>query len=255
LHTLGVDGGYSQTDVTELAAALTGWTVVGREGKLGAPGSFVFNVNAHEGGARSLLGLSYPQAGLAQGEAALADLARAPATARHIATKLARAFVADVPPPSLVARLTQVFEEAGGDLGALARTLIADEDAWGAPPTKLRNPWEMMIAAYRALELDSAKPNRILNSLSMLGMPLWSPGGPNGFPDSTDAWASPEGIKTRVEIAAGLGRIAKDAPPPRELIERVLPDASDLTRDTLLRAESRPQAYALLILSPEFQRR
>ena len=255
LHTLGVDGGYAQGDVTELARALTGWTVAGREGTLGAPGGFAFNANAHEGGARTLLGRSYPQEGLTQGEAALTDLARSPATARHIATKFVRAFVADSPPAGLVGRLTDVFENRQGDLGALARALIADEDAWRAPATKMRDPWQMMIAAWRALGLDPLQPNRILSSMTLLGMPLWSPGGPNGFPDTTDAWASPEGIKTRVQIAAGLGRIAKDAPAPRELIDRVLPDAAEMTRETVLRAESRPQAYALMILSPEFQRR
>ncbi len=255
LHTLGVDGGYAQADVTELARVLTGWTVVGREGKLGPPGSFLFNARAHEDGERTLLGRGYAQTGVQQGEAALDDLARSPATARHIAAKFARAFVADAPPEGLTARLAASFERTGGDLGALARALLADEDAWSAPATKLRDPWQMMIAAYRALRLDSSKPNRILTSLSVLGMPLWSPGGPNGFPDAADAWLTPEGIKTRVEIAAGLGRMAKDAAPPSELIARVLPDASDTTREAVLRAESRPQAYALLILAPEFQRR
>ncbi|MDE3177192.1 MAG: DUF1800 family protein [Pseudomonadota bacterium] len=255
LHTLGVDGGYAQSDVGELARTLTGWTVAGRDGKLGLPGGFAFNANAHEGGTRTLLQTRYEQEGVAQGEAALADLARAPATARHIAAKFARAFVADAPPAGLVARLTDVFLQTDGDLGALARALIADEDAWSAPATKMRDPWQMMIASWRALGLDPSQPNRILSSMTLLGMPLWSPGGPNGFPDAADAWASPEGIKTRVQVAAGLGRIAKDAPAPRELLARVLPDAADMTRETVLHAETRAQAYALMILSPDFQRR
>ena len=255
LHTLGVEGGYNQGDVTELARALTGWTVAGRDGELGRPGRFAFNANAHEGGARRLLGRRYEQEGMAQAEAALADLACAPATARHIASKFARAFVADSPPAGLVAQLTDVFHKTEGDLGALARALIADEDAWSAPATKLRDPWQMMIAAWRALGLDPSQPNRILSSMTLLGMPLWSPGGPNGFPDAADAWASSEGIKTRVQIAAGLGRIAKDAPAPSDLLARALPDAAEMTREAVLRAETRPQAYALMILSPDFQRR
>jgi len=255
LHTLGVDGGYNQADVTEFARVLTGWTVVGGEGKLGAPGAFVFNANAHEPGERSLLGRSYAPEGLAQGEAALADLAEASATAKHIATKFARAFVSDSPSPSLVTRLTEVFLRTRGDLGALARALVSDDEAWSAPPTKLRDPWQMLAASYRALGLDRDNANRIVYSLTLLGMPLWSPGGPNGFPDTTEAWLSPEGVKTRVEVATMLGRLAKDAPPPRELLDRVLPEASDATREAVLRAESAPQAYALLILAPEFQRR
>ena len=255
LHTLGVDGGYSQADVTEFARILTGWRFAGREGGLGAPGAFVFDVRAHEPGVRALLGRSYGEDGVAQGEAALDDLAHSPATARHIATQLARAFVADAPPPAIVTRLARTFSRTGGDLGALARALVADDDVWSAPATKLRDPWQMMIAAHRALRLDVSKPERLVSALNVLGMPLWSPGGPNGFPDQADAWGSPEGIKTRVEIAAGLARLVKDAPPPSDLIARVLPDASEFTRQTVLRAESPAQAYALLILSPEFQRR
>ena len=255
LHTLGVDGGYSQADVTEFARILTGWMFAGRQGGIGEPGAFVFNVQAHEPGARALLGRSYGEDGVAQGQAALDDLARAPATARHIAAKLARAFVADVAPPAVAARLAQTFSRTDGDLGAVARALLADDDAWSAPPTKLRDPWQMMMAAYRALNLRDEKPERLLSALNVLGMPLWSPGGPNGFPDAADAWGSPEGIKTRVEIAAGLARRVKDAPPPRDLLARVLPDAGEWTRQTVLRAESPAQAYALLILSPEFQRR
>ena len=255
LHTLGVDGGYAQADVTEFARALTGWTVIGGDGRLGPPGAFVFNTGAHEGGARSMLGRSYDDEGFNQARRVLDDLARSPATARHIATKLARAFVADAPPPALVARLTEVFEKTEGDLGALALALIEDEAAWSEPPSKLRDPWEMLVAAYRALELEGKPPQRALHFLSLLGMPLWTPGGPNGFPAATDAWASPEGMKARLQVATALAKFAKDAPAPAELIARVLPDASAETREAILHAESRPQAYALLIMAPEFQRR
>ena len=255
LHTLGVDGGYSQADVTELARMLTGWTAAPLNGRLGTPGAFAFNAAAHEGGPRRLLGKLYPAGGVEQGEAALADFARAPATARHIATKFARAFVADEPPPGLVARLAGVFARSDGDLRALARALIDDEAAWSAPPTQIRDPWEMTMAAYRALGLGPDKAQRALYSMALLGMPLWSPAGPNGFPVAADAWLSPEGMKSRVDVAVALARLAKDAGPPAELIARVLPDASEATRRTLLGAESRPQAYALMILAPEFQRR
>ena len=138
LHTLGVGGGYSQDDVTSLARIITGWTFAGRQGQLGAPGSFVFNANAHEPGAQPLLGKTYRDNGVAQGEAALADIARHPSTANFIATKFARHFVADDPPPALVARLQQVFHSSDGDLRALALALVgfrrglagaADQDA------------------------------------------------------------------------------------------------------------------------------
>ena len=255
LHTLGVDGGYTQADVTEFACMLTGWTFVGRDGKPDVRGTFVFNANGHEPGPRRLLGRIYAEAGVTQGQAALDDLARHPATARHIARKFARSFVADNPPPGLVTRLADVFVKTEGDLSALARALVADDEAWSAPPAKLRDPWQMVLASFRALGLDTSKPALVNHALTLLGQPLWTPGGPNGFPDASDAWLSPEGMKMRVDVAAGFARRAKDTPPPGELLARVLPDASPATRDAVLRAESPQQAYALLLLAPEFQRR
>jgi uncharacterized protein (DUF1800 family) len=124
LHTLGVDGGYSQDDVTSLARIITGWTYAGRQGQLGTPGSFVFNANAHQPGAQRLLGKIYESNGVAQGEAALADIARHPSTAKFIATKFVRHFVADDPPPVLVARLQEVFRKTEGDLRALTMALL-----------------------------------------------------------------------------------------------------------------------------------
>ena len=256
LHTMGVGSGYTQGDVTELARILTGWTLVGREGRLGEPGTFAFNPNAHEPGPGRLLGRLYRQDGVAQGEAALADLAREPATANHIAWKFARHFVADSPDAGLVARLGEVFRKTDGDLGALARALVLDQDAWSAPPTKMRNPWELTVAAYRAFAREPDDPGPALGAMNLLGMPLWRPSGPNGFSDVSADWASPEGMKTRVELAAQFARQVKNAPSPPALLEQILgPAASPATREAVKRAESQGQAYALLILSPEFQRR
>ncbi|HUO81150.1 MAG TPA: DUF1800 family protein [Steroidobacteraceae bacterium] len=257
LHTMGVGSGYAQADVTQLAFILTGWTIVGRDGKLGEPGGFAFNPNAHEPLAATVRGRLYVEDGVAQGEAALADLAREPATARHIATKFARHFVADAPDPGLVARLAKTFRDSDGDLGALARALVADDAAWRPPATKVRNPWELTVAAYRAFGRSPSDAGPALGALDLLGMPLWRPGGPNGFSDdSVAAWASPEGMKTRVALAQRFASQIKDAPSPTALLEDVIgPTASEPTRQAVARAESRQQAYALLILSPEFQRR
>ena len=256
LHTMGVGSGYSQEDVIELARILTGWTIAGRDGRLGEPGAFVFNPNAHEPGPATVLGRTYAQAGLAQGEAALADIARQPAVADRIAKKFARHFVADEPPAALVGRLAKSLRDSDGDLGVLARTLIADEAAWSAPATKMRNPWDLVVAAARAFDRSYAEPGPALNAMNLLGMPLWRPGGPNGFPEEASAWASPEGMKMRLELSAQFARQAKDAPNPTVLIDDILgPSASDATRQAVTRAESREQAYALLLMSPEFQRR
>ena len=255
LHTLGVGGGYAQGDVTEFARVLTGWTVVGREGGLGEPGAFVFNANAHEGGERDLLGRRYGESGMGQGEAVLDDLARSPATARHLAFKFARAFVADTPPPALVDRLTAAYTRSDGDLGAMTHALLDDDLAWSAPATKIRDPWQMLVAASRALNLETLPTRRLLGLMNMLGMPLWSPAGPNGYPDIAEAWLSPESVRTRVEAATVLAGLAKEAASPRDLIDRALPGAPDTTRQAVLRAPSQTEAYALLVLSPEFQRR
>jgi len=256
LHTLGVGGGYTQDDVTSLARIITGWTFAGREGKLGTPGSFVFNANAHEPGPQRLLGKLYEDNGLAQGETALADLARHPSTAKFIAAKFARHFVADDPPPALLARLTDVFRKSDGDLKALALALVDSDQAWQAPSTKLRSPYEFLVATGRLLARVPDDPSRALGGLSLLGQPLWSPAGPNGFPDSNAAWAAPEGMKLRLDIAAQVASRIGDSVDPRLLLELVAADAASAdTRRTIERAESRQQALALLLMSPEFQRR
>ncbi|MGY3529782.1 DUF1800 domain-containing protein [Bradyrhizobium sp. USDA 4452] len=256
LHTLGVGGGYTQDDVTALARVITGWTFAGRKGQLGAPGSFVFNANAHQPGSQQVLGKTYAQAGLAQGEAVLSDIARHPSTAKFIATKFARHFVADDPPPALVAKLQDTFIKTDGDLRALATALVQSTEAWQAPLTKMRSPYEFLLASGRLLARNPEDPGRYLNGLNVLGQPLWSPAGPNGFPDTAAAWAAPEGIKLRLDISAQLGSQLADRFDPRDLLELIAADAASAeTRRTIERAESRQQALALLLMSPEFQRR
>jgi uncharacterized protein (DUF1800 family) len=256
LHTLGVGGGYSQDDVTSLARIITGWTYAGRQGQLGAPGSFAFNANAHQPGAQRVMGKIYESNGVAQGEAVLADIARHPSTAKFIATKFVRHFVADDPPSALVARLQKVFGETDGDLRALTVALLDSDEAWQAPLTKVRSPYEFLVATGRLLARIPEDPGRYLGGLNVLGQPLWSPAGPNGFPDTNAAWAAPEGMKLRLDISAQLASRLADSIDPRDLLELVAADAaSEETRRTIERAESRQQALALLLMSPEFQRR
>jgi uncharacterized protein (DUF1800 family) len=256
LHTLGVNGGYTQDDVTSLARVITGWTFAGRQGVLGTPGSFVFNANAHEPGAQRVLGKVYEANGVAQGEAVLSDIARHPSTAKFIATKLARHFVADDPTPALVARLVDVFTKTDGDLRLLANALIDADEAWTAPLSKMRSPYEYLVATGRIFARVPEDPGRYLGNLNLLGQPLWSPAGPNGFPDTNAAWAAPEGMKLRLDIASQASGRLPDALDPREMLELAAADAaSEETRRTIERAETRQQAMALLLMSPEFQRR
>jgi len=159
LHTLGVNSGYSQADVTEFARALTGWTVRGLTrgpaarfaGIEGAPGGFVFAERIHEPGARMIVGRIYRQQGEAQARAVLDDLAADPRTARHLATKLARHFAGDDPPAAMVERLTSAWLGSGGDLPTVYRAILDSPEAWAPAPAKFRSPWEWSLAALRGL--------------------------------------------------------------------------------------------------------
>ena len=256
LHTMGVGSGYTQADVTALARIITGWTVVGRDARLGPPGSFVFNANAHEPGDQSLLGKTYPAGGLGQGEAALADIARQPACGKFIVAKFIRHFIADSPPPALTERLAKSFRDSDGDLRVLTLALLDSKEAWDLPLTKLRNPYEFLIASSRmgSKVPDNADPG--LNMLNLMGMPLWQVPGPNGWPDTVSEWASPEGMKQRLDMAAQIAGRWKDLPNPSDLLNVVAGNAaSPETRQAVSRAESRQQGLALLLMSPELQRR
>jgi uncharacterized protein (DUF1800 family) len=254
LHTLGVDGGYSQADVTSFARVITGWTVTSPDEDFLYGGRFTFGPARHEPGDHAVLTKVYAEGGVEQGRSVLDDLARHPATARHVAKKLAAHFVADDPPPALVDRLARRFAETEGDLGAVTLALVDSPEAWQTPLAKLRTPQDFVAAALRA---TGKLPDigAILGALNALGQPLWQPPGPNGFSDATAAWASPEGMSTRLDLAAQWGR-QNGALNPKDLLDAVLgPDVSPETRQAVARAESRQQGLALLFMSPEFQRR
>ncbi|TPL75754.1 DUF1800 family protein [Mesorhizobium sp. B2-3-15] len=257
LHTLGVGSGYSQADVTSFARILTGWMMAGREGRPGEPGSSVFNANAHEPGDAVLLGKTYPAGGMGQAEAALNDIARHPATAQHIATQLARHFIADEPPSAAVARLAKVFTRSDGNLRTLAAALVDMPEAWSTPLAKMRSPFDYIAAVRRAAGPGPTNdPGQSLNWLNALGEPLWRPPGPNGFSDQADSWASAEGMKTRLDIAWQAARQVKDIGNPNDMLDAVVgPSASPETRQAVARAESKQQGLALLLMAPEFQRR
>ncbi|ARN83586.1 hypothetical protein B1812_11240 [Methylocystis bryophila] len=255
LHTLGVDGGYSQADVTALARIITGWSFAEASSETGEPGAFLFKSNWHEPGAQTLLGRIYDETGRAQGELALRDLARRPATARHIATKFARHFVADAPPRDLVEALTKNFLQTDGDLKELCLALIDHDAAWRALAAKIRTPNEFVVAALRATGFPLKEPGPALNVMNALGMPLWQPGGPNGFADTASVWASPEQMKLRLDASWQMAQRVKDVEPMAALETAFGEAASRETREAVARAESRPQAIALLFMSPEFQRR
>jgi len=184
----------------------------------------------------------------------LADLARHPATATHVVRKLAIHFVSDQPPPRLVEHLTGVFRDSEGDLKATAVALVKSDEAWNARRSKLKRPDEWLIAALRAGGAQEPKVERVVGAQNQLGEPLWRPPSPQGFSDREEAWL--DGLATRLDIASTFADQVGEKLDPHAIVDEALgPLASAETRETVKRAESKTQAFALLLLSPEFQRR
>jgi uncharacterized protein (DUF1800 family) len=254
LHTLGVRTVYTQDDVTRFANVITGWTVVPFRQDALRGGEFDFNPRMHQPGAQTVIGKSYSDGGLEQGRAVLATLARHPATAKHVATKLARHFVADEPPPALVDRLAKRFLATQGDLKEVGKALVAAPESWEAPRAKLKRPGEWVVAALRAVGVTPAEIGPVMQAHNLLGEPLWRPSAPKGFADESAPWL--DGLAQRLDIANQFARRLGADADPREVFEEALaPLASAETRQAITRAESRPQALALLFMAPEFQRR
>jgi uncharacterized protein (DUF1800 family) len=216
-------------------------------------GEFFFNPRTHEPAAEKVIGRDYPDMGFEQGRAVLQMLARHPATARHVATKLARHFVADDPPLVLVDRLTKRFLDTEGNLKEMAKALVAAPESWTSP-RKLKRPGEWMIGMLRATDSEPPDVRPILQAQNLLGEPLWRPPAPNGFADTDEAWI--DGMAQRLDIASQAARRLGNQIDPKAALDVTLgPLASAETRQTINRAESRPQALALLFMTPEFQRR
>ncbi|MCW5683247.1 MAG: DUF1800 family protein [Pseudolabrys sp.] len=254
LHTLGVNGGYTQDDVTRFANVITGWTVVPFKRDPEHGGEFDFNPRTHEPGSQTVLGKVYEDRGVEQGRAVLLALARHPATARHIAVKLVRHFVADDPPNDLVELLAKRFRDTDGNLKEVTRALVGADAAWSAPRGKLKRPGEWMVSALRASGVTPPDIRPIVQAQNLLGEPLWKPPAPKGFPDDSASWI--DGVTQRLDIANQLSRRVGGLVDPDDVAEAALgPLLSAETRQALKRAESRPQALALLFMSPEFLRR
>ncbi len=258
LHTLGVGSGYTQADVTEFARALTGWSIVGfkeRVGQSGEPGQFIFRQGAHEPGVRHILGKAYAQGGIDQAHAVLADLATRPATAHHVAVKLARHFVADDPPPALVARLEKSFNATGGQLDKVAETLIDSPEAWSPEERKFKTPYEFLISSYRAAGVPAGP--EIAPVLNGLGQKPFSAPSPKGWSEDAADWASPDGIVKRMGWTEAFSArvVATDAQPMQIAQNTLGARLTPATATAISRAESRTEAFSILLMSPEFQRR
>jgi uncharacterized protein (DUF1800 family) len=253
LHTLGVRTVYTQEDVYRFAKTITGWTIRSMAFDPEHGNEFLFNPRLHEPGPQTILGKTYPEGGVEQGRAVLADLARHPATAAHVAFKLARHFCSDEPSPTLVERLSKRFLETDGDLKEMAKALVEAPETWDEQRLKLKRPSEWLIACWRAIG-TAPEARRIFDSHGYLGERFWRPSAPKGFSDEQSAWI--DGLSQRLDIANRIGDRVQARIEPAALLEDSLgPLASEETRKVVARAESRPQAITLILMAPEFQRR
>ncbi len=260
LHTLGVDGGYTQEDVTTFAKVITGWSIGGanERGRFadGTPGEFEFREVIHEPGTQRILGRKYSQSGVDQGEAVLQDLATHPSTARFVSTKLARHFVADEPPSEIVDRLTATWLESGGDLPAVYRALIEAEQAWDPAHRKYKTPHDFVISTLRAFDHEPERPQFIVGALDLMGQTPFRPGSPEGWPDTAEQWGGADALYKRIEWSNTVARLIGSRVDPVELGDAVLGARFDPeTRKAIARAESRVQGMTLFLASPDFQRR
>jgi uncharacterized protein (DUF1800 family) len=255
LHTLGVDGGYTQADVIALAKILTGWSV-DRDGQ---GQGFRYYPARHEPGDIVLRGKTY-SGGEDAGIAALRDLAHDPATARHVARQLAAAFIADDPSPQTVARFEHVFNQTGGDLKALAIAVIEEPTGWTPQNGKLRSPVGYVTAAMRMLDWPQGgdrdkQVKGIMGASRLMGEFPFAAPSPKGWPNNSDAWSGPDALLNRLQWARELGSKMPQGFDATSVADRAMgPLLQPATRRAMKNASSGGEALALLVASPEFQR-
>ena len=223
LHTLGVDGGYTQKDVTEVARAFTGWTI-DRDGR------FRFVPALHDSGEKTVLGHRIKASGIDEGERVLDILASHPSTAHHIAFELAQRLVADDPPPALVDRAAARFRDTGGDLREVVKTIVTSSEflAPAARDAKFKTPFELVVSAVRTTGAEVGDGRAFVQALQQLGQPLYMCQPPTGYKGTADAWLSAGGLVTRMNFATRLASgnmpgvaLPAGAPPARELALKI----------------------------------
>jgi len=272
LHTLGVDGGYDQRDVTELARCLTGWSI---QGLRDDQPRFRFAERLHARGGKRVLGHAIEDGGLREGEQAIHLLATHPATARFVSAKLARRLVADEPPPALVARAAETFRRSDGRIRDVVRTIVESPEFWQARGEKLKTPFEFVVSALRATGADVRDAREAARRVAEMGMPLYQQQPPTGYKDTAEAWVSTSGLLSRLNFALDLagGRLRGARAEPSLLeaegdaaaVAAALAAAfvpTGLTSSTSRTIEQEAQAgldsqriAGLILGSPEFQRR
>ncbi|MEM9222489.1 MAG: DUF1800 domain-containing protein [Pseudomonadota bacterium] len=252
LHTLGVGGGYTQADVIALAETLSGW--VGGFDKDGL--GLIFDEDVHEYGPRTILGQTYETEGAVQLEEVLPDLAKHPSTARYIATKLARHFIADDAPQALIEELTDTFLSTGGDLREMAMTLIESDLAWEGEPKKTVPPYDFIVSSLRATDAGVPDSRFLSRSASNLAQAVWMPPSPAGWPDGDNAFLGGDSMLERVDYARILADRHVRIDSVQDLARDLFGEALDpFVAEAIDRAEDQRQALVLLLMSPAFHRR
>ena len=280
LHTLGVDGGYTQADVIALARVLTGWGLARQNLRLGNGDAFMFDAARHDSGPKVLLGRPIRSSGESEGEEALDLLAKSPATAHHIAFQLAQYFVADAPPPAMVDRLAARFRESDGDIRAVLKTLFTSHEFRDSDGKKYKTPYQFVLSAARATGVVVRNPRPLLGTMGRLGMPLYGCQTPDGYKNTEDAWLNPDATTLRINFATAFahGNLPVTSPPPAIAEPQLVADPASLpvpkgepvdparleqilrstltgqTRDTIAKAPAELRA-ALIVGSPDFMRR
>ncbi len=260
LHTLGVGGGYSQNDIIEYAKAITGWTVGNPQINEDKIGEFVFDPLFHEPGTRTIMGKDYLDTGQNQGLDALQDFVRHPSTAKHIARKLAFHFHSDTPPQSLIDQLSQVFTATDGDLLQVSLALISAPEMWPVSGVgqflKLRNSEEFILAMFRAFDLQGLTTDQVFNVFNLLGQVPFTADSPAGWPDDEASWASSSIIAARLNLAVLIGGLIENVPLPPDFASDIFGShLSTSSFDILSGAFTKAQGYALMLMTPELQRR
>lgn len=254
LHTLGVDGGYTQEDVASLARIITGWSMANGRRIPGKTGTFAYVDAMHEPGTQRLLGKAYPEDGVHQGERALRDLAGHPSTARFIATKLVRHFVADAPPAGAVDRIANAFRASNGHLPTVHAALVELAESWDPRHRKLKTPNELVVSALRGLDLARVPDKPLLASLELLNQFPFTAPSPAGWPDSAEHWGSPNALLQRIDWSTRVGRRVGSARQPRTLLAHMTaPGDAARLRTSVERAASASQGITLLLAGPDFQ--
>jgi uncharacterized protein (DUF1800 family) len=265
LHSLGVDGGYTQKDVTEVARCFTGWTIRGLRQK---DPEFHFEERFHDNGTKVVLGQTIKGSGEDEGRKVIHMLAAHPSTARHVSTKLVRRFVSDDPPPALVDRAAETFRKTDGNIREVVRTIVTSPEflAPESRTAKVKTPLEFVVSAVRASGAEVGDAAALARRIADMGMPLYMQPPPTGYKDTAEAWVSTSGLLARLNFALDLagGRLpgvtvdASSLSPTDRLVARLLPQGlSEQTRKTLdAESDLTPARVAGLVLgSPEFQRR